>query len=71
MLLPGSVPTPDSHSSGRNDSVSLNIGSLQLPLSLQLESSLAGIIQGSLVLFVLLTQGISRRYFLTKGKQNP
>ncbi|MFT0787905.1 ABC transporter permease [Synechococcus sp. H55.10] len=50
---------------------SLNIGSLQLPLSLQLESSLAGIIQGSLVLFVLLTQGISRRYFLTKGKQNP
>jgi len=43
---------------------------LQLPLSLQLESSLAGIIQGSLVLFVLLAQGISRRYFLTKGKQN-
>ncbi|MCF2971522.1 ABC transporter permease [Synechococcus sp. Nb3U1] len=41
---------------------SLNIGSLQLPLSLQLESSLAGVIQGSLVLFVLLAQGISRRY---------
>ncbi|MFS8798889.1 ABC transporter permease [Synechococcus sp. R50.1] len=46
---------------------SLNIGSLQLPLSLQLESSLAGVIQGSLVLFVLLAQGISRRYFLGKG----
>ncbi len=35
----------------------LNIGSLQLPLSLQLESSLAGVIQGSLVLCVLLAQG--------------
>lgn len=35
----------------------LNIGSLQLPLSLQLESSLAGVIQGTLVLFALLGQG--------------
>jgi ABC-type uncharacterized transport system permease subunit len=47
---------------------SLNIGSLQLPLSLQLESSLAGVIQGSLVLFVLLAQGISRRYSFGEGK---
>ncbi|NJL98838.1 MAG: ABC transporter permease [Synechococcaceae cyanobacterium SM2_3_2] len=35
----------------------LNVGSLQLPLSLQLESSLAGVIQGALVLCVLLGQG--------------
>jgi len=35
----------------------LNIGSLQLPLSLDLESSLAGVIQGTLVLFVLLGRG--------------
>lgn len=37
----------------------LNIGSLQLPLSLDLESSLAGVIQGMLVLFALLGRGIS------------
>jgi ABC-type uncharacterized transport system permease subunit len=39
----------------------LNIGSLQLPLSLQLESSLAGVIQGVLVLFVLLGRGFTKR----------
>ena len=37
----------------------LNIGSLQLPLDLDLESSLAGVIQGTLVLFVLLARGVS------------
>ena len=37
----------------------LNIGSLQLPLDLNLESSLAGVIQGTLVLFVLLGRGVS------------
>lgn len=36
----------------------LNIGSLQLPLSLNLESSLAGVIQGMLVLAVLLGRGL-------------
>ena len=35
----------------------LNTGSLQLPLSLNLESSLAGVIQGTLVLFTLLGRG--------------
>ncbi|MEB3336871.1 MAG: ABC transporter permease [Leptolyngbyaceae bacterium] len=38
----------------------LNIGSLQLPLVLQLESSLAGVIQGTLVLFALLGRGIGQ-----------
>lgn len=37
----------------------LNIGSLQLPLDLNLESSLAGVIQGTLVLFVILAKGLS------------
>jgi len=37
----------------------LNIGSLQLPLALDLESSLSGVIQGMLVLFVLLGRGMS------------
>lgn len=40
---------------------SLNIGSLQLPLSLNLESSLSGVIQGTLVLFALLGRGFSER----------
>lgn len=40
----------------------LNVGSLQLPLSLQLESSLAGVIQGTLVLFALLSQSVSDRF---------
>ncbi|HLO50545.1 MAG TPA: ABC transporter permease [Kamptonema sp.] len=38
----------------------LNIGSLQLPLSLNLESSLAGVIQGSLVLFAILGRGFNQ-----------
>jgi simple sugar transport system permease protein len=38
----------------------LNIGSLQLPLSLQLESSLAGVIQGTVVLFAILGRGFSK-----------
>lgn len=37
----------------------LNIGSLQLPLDLNLESSLSGVIQGTLVLFVILGKGFS------------
>ena len=46
----------------------LNVGSLQLPLSLQLDSSLAGVIQGCLVLFVLLGKGIAERgLFKTKN----
>ncbi len=34
----------------------LNVGSIQLPMMLQLDSSLAGVIQGALVLAFLLTQ---------------
>jgi simple sugar transport system permease protein len=39
----------------------LNIGSLQLPLDLNLESSLSGVIQGTLVLFAILGRGFSDR----------
>ena len=35
----------------------LNVGSIQLPIVLKLDSSLAGVLQGTLVLFVLLGQG--------------
>ncbi|MCW1970600.1 MAG: ABC transporter permease [Anaerolineae bacterium] len=40
----------------------LNIGALRLPSDLKLESALAGVIQGILVLFVLLGRGLSERY---------
>jgi general nucleoside transport system permease protein len=39
----------------------LNIGSIQLPIVLRLDSSLAGVLQGLLVLFVLLADGARRR----------
>jgi general nucleoside transport system permease protein len=39
----------------------LNIGSIQLPIALRLDSSLAGVLQGMLVLFVLMADGARRR----------
>jgi simple sugar transport system permease protein len=36
----------------------LNVGSIQLPIMLKLDSSLAGVIQGFLVLFVIFGQGV-------------
>jgi simple sugar transport system permease protein len=41
----------------------LNIGSIQLPIALKLDSSLAGVLQGVLVLFVLLVDGARRKWF--------
>ena len=40
----------------------LNIGSIQLPIVLKLDSSLSGVIQGSMVLFVLLMDGFRRQF---------
>jgi simple sugar transport system permease protein len=39
----------------------LNIGSIQLPIVLQLDSSLSGVLQGMLVLFVLIMEGVRQR----------
>ncbi len=39
----------------------LNIGSIQLPIVLKLDSTLAGVLQGALVLFVVLMDGVRRR----------
>jgi simple sugar transport system permease protein len=44
----------------------LNIGSIQLPIVLKLDSALSGILQGALVLFVLMMDGVRRR--LTEKK---
>jgi len=40
----------------------LNVGSIQLPIVLRLDSSLAGVLQGSLVLLVLLAKGAKERF---------
>lgn len=40
----------------------LNIGSIQLPILHKLDSSLAGVLQGMLVLFVLLAEGVRQRF---------
>jgi simple sugar transport system permease protein len=45
----------------------LNVGSIQLPLQLKLDSSLSGVIQGVLVLAVFLVQGLEER-FLFPGR---
>jgi simple sugar transport system permease protein len=39
----------------------LNVGSIQLPIILKLDSSLAGVLQGTLVLFVILGHGVRTR----------
>lgn len=39
----------------------LNIGSIQLPIVMKLDSSLAGVLQGTLVLFVLLMEGARQK----------
>jgi simple sugar transport system permease protein len=39
----------------------LNIGSIQLPIVLKVDSSLAGVLQGALVLFVRAVEGFRRR----------
>lgn len=44
----------------------LNIGSIQLPILMKLDSSLSGVLQGTLVLFVLLMDG-ARQMFTKKA----
>ncbi|HVO38824.1 MAG TPA: ABC transporter permease, partial [Spirochaetia bacterium] len=45
----------------------LNVGSIQLPIVLKLDSSLAGVLQGSLVLLVILGQGARQRFLRKDG----
>ena len=40
----------------------INVGSIQLPIALQLDSSLSGVLQGALVLFVLMVEGARKRW---------
>ncbi|MEW6403149.1 MAG: ABC transporter permease, partial [Chloroflexota bacterium] len=45
----------------------LNIGGIQLPIILKLDSSVTGILQGTLVLFVLMVEGIRQRFAKRAG----
>ena len=45
----------------------ISIGSLQLPLQMQLDSSMSGILQGTLVLFVILLRGLRTRVVSPEG----
>jgi general nucleoside transport system permease protein len=45
----------------------LNVGSIQLPIIHKLDSSLAGVLQGTLVLFVILGDGLRKR-IMSKGR---
>jgi len=40
----------------------LNIGSIQLPIVLKLDSTLSGVLQGAMVLFVMMMDGVRRRF---------
>ena len=46
-----------------------NVGSIQLPLQLELDSSLNGVIQGVLVLSVFLVNGLDERFRLRRRKK--
>jgi simple sugar transport system permease protein len=46
----------------------LNVGAIQLPITLKLDSSLSGVIQGTLVLFVILAEGLRGRIMGKKGR---
>lgn len=48
----------------------LNIGGIQLPIVLKLDSSLTGVLQGSLVLFVMLAQGVKQKFLRKKQVRN-
>jgi ABC-type uncharacterized transport system permease subunit len=44
----------------------LNIGGIQLPIVLKLDSALCGVLQGVLFLFVLLVEGARRQFFMKR-----
>ena len=46
----------------------LNTGSIQLPMVMKLDAALSGVLQGTLVLFVLLLEGVRKKLF-AKGEE--
>jgi len=47
----------------------LNIGGIQLPIILKLDSSITGILQGTLVLFVMMVEGARQRIMKSMGEK--
>jgi len=47
----------------------LNVGSIQLPLQLKLDSSLSGVIQGTFVLSIFLVRGLEERFRLRRREK--
>jgi simple sugar transport system permease protein len=47
----------------------LNIGSIQLPVVLKLDSTLAGVLQGMLVLFALMADGVRQKFMKETAPQ--
>jgi simple sugar transport system permease protein len=45
----------------------LNIGGIQLPLMMKLDSALSGVLQGTLVLFVLMADGVRQKFLGRKS----
>ncbi len=45
----------------------ISMGSLQLPLAMQLDSSMGGVIQSVLVLFIMLLRGVQARVVRREG----
>jgi simple sugar transport system permease protein len=48
----------------------LNVGSIQLPIVLKLDSALSGVIQGTIVLFVILGEGLRSRFALKRQRNS-
>jgi general nucleoside transport system permease protein len=49
----------------------ISMGSLQLPLAMQLDSSMGGVIQGTLVLLVILLRGVQTRLVHREDTRSP
>ncbi len=49
----------------------LNVGSIQLPIVLKLDSALSGVLQGTIVLFVILGEGLRSRLASMRRRRTP
>ena len=47
----------------------LNIGCIQLPIELKIDSTLAGVLQTTIVLFFMLFEGLRKKYFNLRREQ--
>jgi len=48
----------------------LNIGGIQLPIAMKIDSTLAGVMQSALVLFYMIMEGARKKYFAVRERQD-